>query len=373
MQFRHNQHSTLTNFANLNSDVTLTTLEILERRGIPSQYNIVVSCVGPLLEQEIFGDYLPFGEIQAGPYSNILKVVHGLVKNKQRNFIFVFPQRYPTTPHWDLENFTYIELPEFYGTYWRVYNYFQPLEKYNPYNFDLITKHYTCLNKKVITARFLWIHYLVDRGMLNQGNVSFLCEAEGAREIYPDLEHYDYWYSLFNKSIEITSNADYVRSHLPIQTTDNLKIKDNICGSGGWITDSAVFENSFVNIISETYTETPGNTVFTEKIFKTIYHRRPFMVLGSPGALNELKLLGFKTFDRWWDESYDFSTDIMRRSIQVIDELEKITQKSIEDVRNMLCDMQEVLDYNYNHLRELSQRLDIKINQIDRWVINNLK
>ena len=31
----------------------------------------------------------------------------------------------------------------------------------------------------------------------------------------------------------------------------------------------------------------------------------PFVMVNGHGSISKLKELGFKTFDKWWDESYD--------------------------------------------------------------------
>ena len=46
------------------------------------------------------------------------------------------------------------------------------------------------------------------------------------------------------------------------------------------------------------------NSRTTEKILKPIQQYHPFILLGMYGLQN-LRNLGFKTFDSVWDESYD--------------------------------------------------------------------
>jgi len=84
----------------------------------------------------------------------------------------------------------------------------------------------------------------------------------------------------------------------------------------------------------------------TEKIFKPIVSKRPFILVGAPGNLAYLKRYGFRTFDRWIDESYDEEADPTRRTDMVVHELEKLSKR---DITQQHKEMQEVLDYNYNH------------------------
>jgi hypothetical protein len=85
----------------------------------------------------------------------------------------------------------------------------------------------------------------------------------------------------------------------------------------------------------------------TEKIFKPIAARRPFILVGAPGNLAYLRSYGFMTFDRWIDESYDSETDPDQRIIKIVAEIERICQMSPEAINTMFNDMQSILDYNF--------------------------
>jgi len=87
----------------------------------------------------------------------------------------------------------------------------------------------------------------------------------------------------------------------------------------------------------------------TEKIFKPIVARRPFILVAAPGNLAYLKSYGFRTFDRWIDESYDFEPDPDLRIKLVTKELKKLCLLTFEQLQEMHQEMQEILDYNFNH------------------------
>ena len=74
----------------------------------------------------------------------------------------------------------------------------------------------------------------------------------------------------------------------------------------------------------------------------------PFMVLGNKNSLTELKKLGYKTFDKWIDESYDTSSDCERFE-KIIDNLKKII--SIDDKLSWFKEMEEVLVHNRNQIK----------------------
>ena len=104
---------------------------------------------------------------------------------------------------------------------------------------------------------------------------------------------------------------------------------------------------SFLHVVTETcYWE--GKLHLTEKIFKPIVARQPFVLLGCTFNLRYLRSYGFKTFDSWWDESYDVVIDPVARLQAVVRIVREISAMSDQDLESMLQGMQHVLDYNYN-------------------------
>ena len=87
----------------------------------------------------------------------------------------------------------------------------------------------------------------------------------------------------------------------------------------------------------------------TEKIFKPIFSKRPFILVAAPGNLAYLKSYGFRTFDRWIDESYDDEKDHQIRLEKIVAEVEKLCNLSPVDLKKMHQEMREILEFNFNH------------------------
>jgi hypothetical protein len=104
---------------------------------------------------------------------------------------------------------------------------------------------------------------------------------------------------------------------------------------------------SFLHVVTETcFWETKDH--LTEKIFKPIVARQPFVLLGCANNLKYLKSYGFKTFDSWWDESYDRIENPIERLQAVVKIINEICSMTTSELESMLRGMQYVLDYNYN-------------------------
>lgn len=114
------------------------------------------------------------------------------------------------------------------------------------------------------------------------------------------------------------------------------------------------YKKFFVEIVCETYST--GNTFFpTEKIWRPILCKTPFIVQGPIGFLANLKKLGFKTFDRWWDESYD-EDDEQTALDTVLRNINNISQYSVSRLNDLYKEMADVVEHNYKTFISLNDQ-----------------
>lgn len=154
----------------------------------------------------------------------------------------------------------------------------------------------------------------------------------------------------------------------PLYKRLDSKFKDNIRGVG--LILSGYELNSFCYICTEnaiSWQNTtddieldklikPKQNLFThltEKITRGLGTLMPFMILGHPHTLKTLKSYGFKTFDKWWDESYD-------EEMYWVDSLEVIKKNIIEvskwDLnycRKIYSEMMPTLKHNFKRHIEI--------------------
>jgi hypothetical protein len=106
------------------------------------------------------------------------------------------------------------------------------------------------------------------------------------------------------------------------------------------------FDKSFYYIITETSCR-DDLCFISEKTYKAFYHKIPFIVIGNPFTLKNLQNEGFKTFNKWIDESYDNETDYSKRINKIFNEILRL--KNLNNHYQILNEMQETLEYNSNH------------------------
>lgn len=150
----------------------------------------------------------------------------------------------------------------------------------------------------------------------------------------------------------IFNNKLLIKNQYVLKLLKNLKPDETFCNfDDPYNVQHANIElqqTAFLQVITETVFDYPHNN-YAEKTWKTIISLRPFVLASVPGALNDLRSFGFKTFDRWWDESYDDVDDPTERLLAITDIISYIARKPKKELRKILHEMEPVLIHNYNH------------------------
>jgi len=121
------------------------------------------------------------------------------------------------------------------------------------------------------------------------------------------------------------------------------------------------YNNSLVSIITETNFELTELTA-TEKTWKPAKEKHPFIMVGAAGSLRTMQEFGFKTFDEFWDESYDDVEDPRQRLYKIVQVCKEIGSWSPEQILDFKRRVKPILEHNYNMLKQNSaQRVANKI------------
>lgn len=136
----------------------------------------------------------------------------------------------------------------------------------------------------------------------------------------------------------------------PLDGAITFQQEDGV-SSQGWSDNSSIYDNSSVSVICETH-ETNDSLFVTEKTYRPIINRHPFVARASFPLLEYLGAIGFKTFEAFIDESYDKSRDISKEQSDI---LVKRAGELLEQVKNDPEEIQEIVDHNYETLIKFAQ------------------
>jgi hypothetical protein len=201
------------------------------------------------------------------------------------------------------------------------------------------------------TAHRLWISSQLYKNYKNQTNQTYHLNTADKKSLERSNLGIDYIISR-STDIQLARDATDFLRECPLYGPDVVEEYPITVGSN--LNIDSEYSRFFLDIVSETYTD--GNTFFpTEKTWRPIALKTPFLINGPVSFLKNLKKLGFKTFDGWWEESYDYDRHETRleKMFNIIDHISKL---SSTELNTMYGEMQEVLEHNYNNLYKITPK-----------------
>lgn len=126
------------------------------------------------------------------------------------------------------------------------------------------------------------------------------------------------------------------------------------------------YTDAYFNIVIETHFDADGSrgAFLTEKTFKPIKNAQPFVIVGTPGSLQCLRDLGYRTFDSVLDNSYDTEINNTQRWLKIKNTLKQIQQ----DPHGMLLACWDDILHNQQlFLSDKSSRLNSLFTQLNKY------
>ena len=191
-------------------------------------------------------------------------------------------------------------------------------------------KTFTCLNRRFTQDRLAMVSWLSN----HYNNESYLSLSKDSVEsvVTPDLGYL----GLLSPEI-ITEIAHYGltssgNENGVFRSLDDPDITQQTNHAGDL---SEYILKGAVNIVVETMPFDSRTLFISEKTWKPVAACRPFVIFGNCGTLRKLRKLGYKTFGKWWDESYDEIKDPNERLKACWQTLDQIGQKPFDKILKM--------------------------------------
>tara|TARA_Y100000310_G_scaffold279140_1_gene298097 strand:+ start:22 stop:1314 length:1293 start_codon:yes stop_codon:yes gene_type:complete len=204
-----------------------------------------------------------------------------------------------------------------------------------------IEKHFLCYNRAMVHPhRLLLLALLEKENLIDKGLVS-----------YPKFskKHFrEKLISFFNIGTRLQNKL--------LLSVDKLKERaPSIIDVDEWNTNHFdtsppwPYEKTFFSLVSES--QFVQDTLFlSEKIWKSIANKHPFVLVGSYKTLDYLHKEGFKTFHPLIDESYDKEKHPYKRIIKIIKEVKKLCSMNQLEINKFLSDIDGIVEHNYDRL-----------------------
>lgn len=212
------------------------------------------------------------------------------------------------------------------------------------------TKDFISYNRIVThdrSYRIYFVSLLQEKKLLPHGVVSFAVDG------------ISYIQELTNKNTKLSKFAQqHIDINLQNVNTPIVIDQDTVMGSksADILRTVDLIDLQYQKVNVDAFWHIVTETVFyydklhlTEKIFKPIVSKQPFMLLAAPGNLAYLKSYGFKTFDSVIDESYDQELDNDLRVQKVVEQLNWYCNLSPQEKTRVQRELEPVIEHNFNH------------------------
>jgi hypothetical protein len=223
-----------------------------------------------------------------------------------------------------------------------------------------IKKKFWCGNWRYATHRHLITSYLANYNGTYSWHIN--CKFEKLRDnIWFDIDKLE----LFEPELFLklkagsdllekdTFTIDKNNPAISVEDVDSVHIPGNVAPL---VTDTFIesYADCFCAVVNETRFAQPFANI-SEKTLNPMRAKIPLILVGPPYSLEYLKTFGFKTFDSWWDESYDLEEDHETRMLMIFKLIDYINNKSLEELNVIYQEMQEILENNFNIVKSYKQ------------------
>ena len=128
-------------------------------------------------------------------------------------------------------------------------------------------------------------------------------------------------------------------------------IMGNIARDRSNANDPNAYSNYFSLITETNYFKNYGQLdghFLTEKTFKAISGKHPFILVGRPGLVESLRTLGYKSFAPHINESYDWIEDDELRLEAIMNEVERLCNFTDIEWMDFQTNVQSIVEHNFN-------------------------
>ena len=264
-------------------------------------------------------------------------------------------------------------------------------------------KKFLCLNAHPKQHRFELVYQVFKRGMENNFNISYLASMDDGEDVIEfwrgladntdDPYPFGEWDEDRQRFLKLTPIFyDYTKDEIDHEgntkkndlffisgNRSDLNRRAALSGSGynlkskptGKVTGNPVFatvgqnarvmgnpvfhrENNWIYVITETMFgdcigEGNNHRDVSEKTWKPIGLKMPFILLHQPFALRRLRDIGYRTFHTIWDENYDEITNVADRFNTIMDLIESLNNR--EDFLDIMHKCEEIVEHNFQMLK----------------------
>lgn len=158
--------------------------------------------------------------------------------------------------------------------------------------------------------------------------------------VFPaQLKHWPSTKSLLQDDILYSKIKNKLKQPVDIENGEN----------GAYIPSYDARQNRAFDVVTETMWFKEEGVFYSEKTFKPLRAGQIPFVLGQRHSIKNLNKFGFKTFDKWIDNSYDDTWDLNIKAKKIADELRRISLMTTDQFSELWYETYNDRLFNQQH------------------------
>lgn len=208
-----------------------------------------------------------------------------------------------------------------------------------------------CFNRVLRPHRIALLGLLYEKNLVERSYYSFFNDLTHAEKItWLNFVFKNRGFFSENVFNTIVRNLKNNEKNFPLILNNDTGTNTNSI----YDSDAEFYKNSYFSLVTETYFFGKFNderweeksVFFSEKIFKPIACKHPFILASTAHSLRYLRDLGYQTFHPFIDESYDLIKDDESRLLAIVNEIEKLSKQTPEQWIEWMTNVKPIVEHN---------------------------
>lgn len=214
-------------------------------------------------------------------------------------------------------------------------------------------KLFLSLNRRIKEHRIMLVGRLIEEDLQDRSYISWFNNLEGR-----DYREWTLYATRFLNDERRQKYIEYLSKDLTLD--QSFQEIDSGLQRGSSKDLDRYYLDSYISLVTETRFSEEEISV-TEKTFKPIAHKHPFIIIGQYKFLEYVRKLGYKTFHPYINESYDTIKNHHDRFEAIIKEIKRIANMNQSELINIMIGLQDITEFNYNIHNKNNMYLDYKL------------
>ena len=107
---------------------------------------------------------------------------------------------------------------------------------------------------------------------------------------------------------------------------------------------------SCIDIVTESLVE--FSTHFSEKTYKPIFYKKPFITIAGPYYYKTLSDYGFELYDEIFNYDFDSEENYEKRIDNILMQIKELNSLSLREIKSLCEKVKSKIDHNYDHIKK---------------------